>query len=222
MHRRLIALFFAVVVLGRSTPAGAHRLDEYLQATRVAVGVARVSVDVDLTPGVSIAPQIMTSIDTSGDGALSSAEAAAYARQVLDSLALSVDSRRVPLTLIDVQMPDVRDMALGAGTLRLRAAADLPAGAAGRHQLTLVNSHRQESSVYLANALVPDDRRVEIRAQRRDRDQHGLTIDYDITTGMGWARIGWLLGALATVGALAVVRRTRFRSSLTTPTAVCR
>jgi hypothetical protein len=221
MHRRLIALFFAVVVLGRSTPAGAHRLDEYLQAARVAVGVNRVSIDVDLTPGVSIAPRVTAWIDTNADGDLSSSEAAAYARQVLDSLALSVDARNVALTLIDFQMPEVRDMALGVGTLRLRVAADLPP-AAGRHQLAFVNSHRRQSSVFLANALVPDDRRVEIRAQRRDRDQHGLTIDYEVTTSTGWARIGWLLGALATVGALAVLRRTRFRSSLTTPTAVCR
>jgi hypothetical protein len=220
MHRVFVALVAVTVLLGRPAAAGAHRLDEYLQATRVAVGVERVSVDVDLTPGVSIAPQITASIDTNADGDLSSTEVAAYARHVLDSLALSVDSRRVALTLIDVQMPDVRDMALGVGTLRLRAAADLPPGATGRHQLTFVNSHHPESSVYLANALVPDDGRVEIVAQRHERDQHGLTIDYQLSPGAGWTRISWLLGALTALGGLAAARRTHRRRPLTAPKAV--
>ena len=220
MRRGLIALFFAVVVLGRSTPVGAHRLDEYLQATRVAVGVERVGLDVDLTPGISIAPQITASIDTNGDGTLSPDEAAAYARQVLDSLAVSVDSRRVPLTLIDVQMPDVRDIALGVGTLRLRVAANLLPLAVGRHQLTFVNSHRRESSIYLANALVPDDGRIEIVAQRHERDQHGLTIDYQVSPRAGWTRISWLLAALTALGVLAGARRTHRQRPLPAPKAV--
>jgi hypothetical protein len=220
MHRGLNALFVAVVVLGRSTPAGAHRLDEYLQAARVAVGVARVSVDVDLIPGISIAPQITAAIDTNGDGTLSSVESAAYARQVLESLAVSVDSRRVPLTLIGVQMPDVRDIALGVGTLRLRVAADLSPLAVGRHQLTFVNGHRRETSVYLANALVPDDGRVEIVAQRHERDQHGLTIDYAVSRRAGWTRISWLLAALTALGVLAGARRTHRQRPLPAPKAV--
>lgn len=205
MQRRFVALVFVAVLIGRPSPAAAHRLDEYLQAARVAVGVDRVSIDVDLTPGVSIAPQVTAWIDTNTDGDVSSTEAAAYARQVLDSLALSVDARNVALMLIDFRMPDVRDMAHGVGTLRLRAAADIPA-APGRHQLIFVNTHRRESSVYLANALVPDDGRIEIVAQHHERDQHALTIDYELTAPAGWRRISWLLGGLATVAMLAAAR----------------
>ena len=36
-------------------PAGAHRLDEYLQTTRVAIDIDRVGLDIDLTPGTSMA-----------------------------------------------------------------------------------------------------------------------------------------------------------------------
>ena len=220
MQRRFVALVFVAVLLGRPSSAGAHRLDEYLQAARVAVGVDRVSIDVDLTPGVSIAPQVTAWIDTNADGDLSSAEAAAYARQVLESLALSVDARSVALTLIDFRMPEVRDMAHGVGTLRLRVAADLPPGATGRHHLTFVNTHRRESSVYLANALVPDDGRVEIVAQHHDRDQHGLTIDYELSPRAGWTRISWLLSALTALGVLAAARRTHRLRPLAAPKAV--
>jgi hypothetical protein len=63
------------------TTAGAHRLDEYLQATRVAIERERVDVDIDLTAGVSIAGQVTTWIDVNGDGEISQAESFAYARR---------------------------------------------------------------------------------------------------------------------------------------------
>ena len=40
-----------LTVLLMPLPAGAHRLDEYLQATRVGIERDRVSIDIDLTPG---------------------------------------------------------------------------------------------------------------------------------------------------------------------------
>ena len=207
MTRPLVALAFVVALVGRAPSAGAHRLDEYLQAMRVAIDIDRVSLEIDLTPGVSVARQVTGWIDSNADGQLSRAEAVSYAQRVLSALALSVDRRPVPLSLVDVQVPSVDDMARGVGTIRLRAAAAISSGRNGRHQLAVVNSHHPEASVYLANALVPADARIHITSQQRDREQHELTIDYDVGMSAGWMRSSWLLGAVAILGITTVLRR---------------
>jgi hypothetical protein len=209
MLRTGIPLLALAVLLARPIPAGAHRLDEYLQATRVAVGVDRVVIEIDLTPGVSIAPQVSGWIDTNRDGQIGSTEANAYAKQVLDSLAVSLDAAAIGLALEQFQMPDPSEMRQGTGIVRLRASGALPRARTGRHQLTFVNSHHPETSVYLANALVPADRRITIVAQHHDRDQHGLTIDYELNAWTRWTRTMWLVvGALGLV-ILGAARRPR-------------
>ena len=71
-------------------------------------------------------------------------------------------------------------MAAGVGMFRVRASVDLPTATTGRHQLSLINAHHPESSVYLANALVPADTSIRILAQSRTTDQHRVTIDYEL------------------------------------------
>src|SRR5262245_16583477 len=149
-----------LVTLLLPTPAGAHRLDEYLQATRVEIERNRVNVGIDLTAGVSIARQVATWIDVNRDGEISQPESVAYGRQVLGSRGLSIDGALLPLNVLDTQAPSIRDMTMGVGTLRVRASADIPSGTAGRHQLTVINTHHPEASVYLANALVPSDKGI--------------------------------------------------------------
>lgn len=151
----------------------------------------------------------MAEIDTNGDRRVDAREADAYARQVLRSVAVSFDRQAVALALGNVQVPDVADMRLGTGIIRLRASGSLPAVRSGRHQVTVVNTHRPESSVYLANALVPDDRRVEIVAQQHARDQHSLTIDYAWTMPTRWTRTAWLVAGLAGLVILGTARRPR-------------
>jgi hypothetical protein len=206
LFKRSILLVVVIALLVRPSSVGAHRLDEYLQATRVGIEANRVSLEIDLTPGVSIAKQLTGWIDTNGDGQLSQAEGVAYAREVLTSLAVTVDRRPVALTMRDVQLPEIIDIAGGVGTIRLRASADLAADMDGRHNLTVVNTHRRDLSVYLSNALVPSDRRIQILTQQRDRDQHSLTIAYDIETTGALRRISWVAGALTLLGITAVIR----------------
>ena len=54
------------------------------------------NLEIDLTPGVSIAKQVTGWIDTNGDGELSEAEGLAYANEVLTSL--TVRSMRLSTT----------------------------------------------------------------------------------------------------------------------------
>ena len=185
----------------------AHRLDEYLQATRVAIERDRVSVDIDLTPGVSIAGQVATWIDINRDGQISHAESLAYGRQVLGSFVLSVDDAPIPLHVIDTEAPTIGEIGMGVGTLRVRGSAGIPRGASGRHQLIIVNTHHPESSVYLANALVPADKGIAILGQRRSPDQHSLTIEYEVGMSGLRARISWLGAAGTLLGATLWCRR---------------
>ena len=217
MSRRARTLALLFVLLLRPAAVGAHRLDEYLQATRVDIDVHGVNLEIDLTPGVSIAKQVTGWIDTNGDGQLSQPEGLAYAKDVLTSLALTIDRKPVTLTLRDVQVPEVDDIAGGVGTIRLRASAELPDGSNGRHELIFVNTHRRDVSVYLSNALVPADNRIQILTQQRDRDQHSLTISYDIETMGVLRRISWVGGALTLLGLTAAIRSGfgRFRARQT-------
>jgi len=194
-----------VACLACAPHADAHRLDEYLQATRVSIDVDRVSVEIDLTAGTSVAASVFGWIDTDADGQLSGAERAAYARQVIDSVMLTADGHRVTLAVNGCDFPDRREMTEGIGTVRLRASARLPSAASGRHVLTYLNSHRSESSVYLANALVPTDNRIAITSQRRDPAQHMLTLEYDVAYG-AWPQVLLLASA---IGILSLRRNTR-------------
>jgi len=68
---------------------------------------------------------------------------------------------------------------------------------AGSHRLFFKNTHLADHSAYLANALVPESARVTVTAQRRDRDQSQLTIEYTVGADSTGAGLAWVLGSLA-------------------------
>jgi hypothetical protein len=57
----------AVVFLGLATPVFAHRLDEYLQATMIAVENDRVALQLRLVAGTEVARKVLADIDTNGE-----------------------------------------------------------------------------------------------------------------------------------------------------------
>src|SRR5580704_17875054 len=91
----------ACVWLASLPLASAHRMDEYLQATRLSIDVDRVDMEIDLTPGVAMASEVFGWIDTNRDGEISQSEGDAYARRMLRSVVLSVDGSFSPITLVD-------------------------------------------------------------------------------------------------------------------------
>jgi hypothetical protein len=204
MNWRRLSLPLVVLCgcLASVAPAGAHRLDEYLQATRLSIDTEHVDLEIDLTAGAALAAKVFAWIDTNGDGEISAAEGEAYARQMLGSVVLKVDGWPVPVTLAGASFPQFGDMSLGTGTIRLRATARVPSAGAGRHQVYFLNTHRAESSVYLVNALVPENPRIRLGAPRRDVGQLSLTLDYTVIGGAAsrWDRTLALLAGLATVG----------------------
>jgi hypothetical protein len=173
-------LLAAALIAGAGSSASAHRRDEYLQAARLAVDPDRVRIELDLTPGIAVADGVIAGIDTDRSGAISSAEAQAYAAVVRQSVHLEVDAAPLAVYLSATTFPDVAAMRNGEGPIRLILTGVLPPLAAGRHALRFRNAHRPDIGVYLANALVPDSRRIAIIGQRRDVAQRELTIDYDL------------------------------------------
>jgi hypothetical protein len=195
--------YIAIAVWLATLPsAGAHRLDEYLQATRFSIDLQRIDLEIDLTPGVAVAAQVLSWIDTDRDGAISRSEGEAYARQMLRSVTLSVDGVPVPVALVESHFPPPADMNLGVGAIQLRATARVPPTGAGRHRVSFLNMHRPELSVYLVNALVPADSRIQIVDQKRDRVQHGLTLDYTVAGNPPSPRTLALLAGLFLAGRL--------------------
>ena len=200
------------VCLGCAAPADAHRLDEYLQATRLAIDVEQLRLEIDLTPGASVAPQVIAAIDMDEDGQISRAEADRYAREVLRAVALSVDDTPMAIALEDSQFPELREMNLGVGMIRLRATATLPSSAVGSHHVSYANNHWPVPSVYLVNTLAQGNPRIEIGRPRRDVAQRSLTLEYRVTLDPRWARLWWSLTGVAIGGLLVCARWRRTES----------
>lgn len=175
--RYAAALTLTLVVVA-SASASAHRKDEYLQAARIAIDPDRVQLTLDLTPGISVADAILAGIDRDRDAAISAQETRDYALNVLTCIALDVDDVPVRLELAGSTFPAVDDVRNGEGAMRVEAVAQMPRLRDGAHRLHYRNDHRPDIGVYLANALVPGSTRVAVTAQRRDRDQRDLIIDY--------------------------------------------
>lgn len=195
----VLGTFLAIV-----PSAGAHRLDEYLQATLLSIDIEHVDLEIDLTAGVAMASEVFAWIDTNRDREISEAEGEAYARQMLRSVVLAVDGRSLPITLVETHFPQFSDMSLGIGTIRLRATAKVPSARYGFHQVSFLNGHRSESSVYLVNALVPANPHIMLGGQRRDHAQHRLTLDYTV---MAEAPPAWSFALLAGFAGLVLALR---------------
>jgi len=207
----IVVVTLAAVIV--STKVSAHRTDEYLQAARVAVDPDSVELELDLTPGIAVAETIIADIDRDRDGLLSPREQQAYAARVVSAVELDVDGRPLQVQTAAMAFPDVDTVRRGEGTIRLRSAAILPPQSVGAHQLFFRNTHRQDLSVYLANALGPTSDRLAITAQRRDRDQRELTIDYTVRPGPAAHARAWLLVSLAVVFTMVGLLKRRLRPS---------
>ena len=134
--------------------AAAHPIDEYVQNTYIDPAPDRTTLELNLTPGVLVAPEMIALIDTDGDGEISETEGDAYANEVLRDISLEVDGEIQPLTLVDGSFPTPLDMSAGMGTIRLHVAAEAPEeGTPGDHSLSFRNDHEPVKSKYLVNAF---------------------------------------------------------------------
>jgi hypothetical protein len=211
----------AVFLLSAGTPAFAHRLDEYLQATTIAVEKDRVRAQIRLVPGVAVFPVVLAGIDGDADGLISAAERHAYAERVRRDLSLTIDGARVPLRLVSSKASEVQEMKDGRGEIQLEVDANVPPGGHYR-RLVFENHHENRIAAYLVNCLVPRDPDLRVTAQNRNYDQSFYQLEY-VDTGdrsgppsLGpWSAAGGWLGAAALVlfARLALAWRRRARAN---------
>jgi hypothetical protein len=187
-----VCITVVVFVLAMPVQMAAHRLDEYLQAARVSLDRAQITLELDMTPGVNVAPAIVTLLDRNGDGTISQSEAGAYGNAVLKEIVVELDGHAVPLTLARVEIPSRDEMSDGLGTIQLRAVGARQHVTGGRRLLHFRNNHQPEASVYLVNALMPEDAGVSVVSQARDPRQQSVRVEYDV--GPRWtAQVLWLV-----------------------------
>jgi len=176
------ALLGIVVALLPTAGTGlsAHRLDEYLHAARLAIDSAGVRLELSLTPGIAMADAVIRDIDTDGDAVLSQAERRTYAQRVLSGLSLRIDDDAVPLQLAVADFPAVATLRAGDAAIVLRIDARPPQLTAGAHRVSFRNGNATHGAVYLANALLPEDRRIAITDMQHAMDQSGLTVAFTV------------------------------------------
>lgn len=193
----------AVVLLSRTTSG--HRRDEFLQAARIGIEQRRVRLELSLTPGIAVADPIVGDIDRDRDGTWSGEEQRAYVNDVLSALQLSVDGRSLAIEVIESTFPQPAAVRTGEAVIEVRLTASLPAMSAGTHYLSFTNAFRRDVSVYLTNALAPEDDRITITAQERDPAQRTTTIAYTISSRASAMLPLWLCAPVA--GAWLILRR---------------
>ena len=186
------ALGFSLLFLANT--ASAHRIDEYLQATVLALKANRVEASMRLIPGITIAPAVITSIDSNHDGSFSDQEQRIYAERVLADLSITLDGQSVRPRLIHWAFPQPAQMREGLGEIHVDYEVDVAKGGPTR-SLTLVNRHWNRGSVYLVNVLVPDDSSIHILTQTRNEQQTLYELNYEQSAGATWSRPGgWVDG----------------------------
>jgi hypothetical protein len=168
----------SLLLLLLASHAFAHRLDEYLQATRIAIATNRIDVSLELTPGAAVASQFLPLIDKNGDGQFSDEERAAYVQRVLKDLQAGLDEKPLTWRPTNTSFPTLPEIKAGEGVIRIKASATVGPLAAGKHALTLTNTHLPVISVYLVNALVPQDPALKITKQIRDEFQKGYRLEF--------------------------------------------
>ena len=176
--------FAGAIYLSTAMPAPGHRLDEYLQATLIRVEKNRVVAQMHLTPGVSVLPVVLASMDSNGDGTISAAEQGAYAERVRKDVSLSVDGQSLRLQLASMKFPELEEMKDGRGEIHFEFVAKLPSGG-GKRKLVFENRHDAKISAYLANSLVPADPEIAIVAQTRNPGQSYYEVEYTQSVVIG-------------------------------------
>ena len=161
-------------------PSGvfAHRDDQYLQATLVAIEPGGVRLQINLKPGVAVAEQVIAEIDRDRDGAISKNEAAGYAELLKRDLTLRIDGRDLELKLTRSEFVPPAELRTGSGIIQVEFSAIFGPLAAGPHRLTFENRHLTTVSVYLINAAQPRFAAVRITSQKRNDNQSAGEIEF--------------------------------------------
>ena len=178
VSRTLCRLPLLLALLAFPSAVFAHRDDQYLQAMLVAIEPSGVRMQINLTPGIAVAEQVIAVIDRDRDGVISKNEAAAYAKLLKRDLTLRVDGRKLELKLTASEFVPPEELRTGSGTIQMEFSAISGPLATGPHRLTLENRHLAPMSVYLINAAQPKFATIQITRQKRNDSQSTGEIEF--------------------------------------------
>ena len=173
---RRLALLLAPLAL--SSVAIAHQLDEYVQATLVIIEPGSIRLQLNLTPGVAIADQVLPLIDRQRDGVISTNEANAYGELLKRDLVVRLDDRKLNLKLTASNFPALAELRTGEGIIQIEFCVTPALLARGSHKLTLQNRHLPKISAYLCNAAQPKSPSIKITGQKRNKNQSETEIAF--------------------------------------------
>jgi hypothetical protein len=191
------------------TGAFAHPVDECLQAAYLKLGPNSLELELDLTPGERVAPQMLKLIDLNKDSNLDQTEVQRYAESVLKELHLRVDDQTQTLTLEPITPPATDTFLAGGGTIKLMARANLTDDP-GSHTLEFRNAHTPVKSGYLANIFVQSGE-VKILDQQRDANQQDFRVRYSLAPRASRIDWTWLIPAILVPTALIAWWLTRMK-----------
>lgn len=167
-------------LLASPVAALAHPLDVFLQATYITVAPAQIVVELDLSPGVLVAPQVLPQLDIDGDQQISDDEGQAYANTMLHNVVLEVDGKPLALTVTKIDVPPYLTIQAGYGTMRIFTAATLADTPTGTHTTYYRNNYAPTGSAYQVNAFVDKGVAVTLGKQNRDNTQQTMTVGYTV------------------------------------------
>ncbi|WP_395369496.1 hypothetical protein [Komagataeibacter diospyri] len=179
MNYAMTMLLAAAGLATTCSPAGAHRLDEYLQATVIDITRQDIAVTLRLTPGADVAYGVIHQIDSNGDGILSPQEQQAYGAWIRQGLSFSINGNPVSLTTGGAAFPSVTTLRTGSGVISLcfHITTSLTPGS---YRLVYTNHGSDPDMVYLVNGLLPHDRAIHIQRQQRSVNQSTYELDFTV------------------------------------------
>jgi hypothetical protein len=214
--RHLLPCLIAFAVLPSN--ADAHVLDEYLQATLVAIEPGGIRLHINLTPGVEIADKVIVLIDRDRNGEISTEEAAAYGETLKRDLAARLDGRESELKLVTSNVPAPAQLRTGMGIIKMEFSLMLSALKPGAHKLAIDNRHLPAMGVYLFNAAKPRSGAVQITSQQRNNNQSMGTIEFSYSSHANSYLAAGLVASLAAFLVAVVAGAWRMRNSTATAT----
>ena len=119
--RTLCRLTLLLVLLYLPSAVFAHRDDQYLQATLAVIEPSEIRLQINLTPGIAVAEQVIAQIDR--DGAIFKIEAAAYAKLLKRDLTLRLDWRKLELELTASEFVPPTELRTGSGIIQMEFSA---------------------------------------------------------------------------------------------------
>jgi len=219
-RRPVVPLALLLGLIAIPSAVGAHRLDEYLQATLVPIEPGDVRLQMNLTPGVAVAEPVVALIDRDRDGVISPEESAAYAESLKRDLAVRLDGRDVELNLTASRFPAIPELRGGSGIIQIEFAVMPGVLATGAHRLSVDNRHLSPVSAYLFNAAQPKSKSIHITRQTRNETQSvgeiEFTFDPPVKSSRGIATLASLSALLVAVSARVWRARTRSPPTLRT------